>query len=132
MDLFGRLKEKKILLIDDDEWIRDSLSLYFENEGCHLRALETAEEGLELLKRQSYEIIITDYRLPGMDGLEFFKQIQVSHPHAMKILVTAYGTKDVVSEAMRLGIQDIIKKPFTIKTIEDSLDRLIRANQQGY
>ena len=125
MDLFRKLKEKKILLIDDDEWIRDSLSLFFQNEGCHLLALESAEEGLELLKKQSYEIIITDYRLPGMDGLEFFKKIQQSHPHVVKILVTAYGNKDVVSEAMGLGIQDIINKPFTTRVIEECLSRLI-------
>jgi DNA-binding NtrC family response regulator len=125
MDLFLKLKEKKILLIDDDEWIRDSLSLFFQNEGCHLLALETAEEGLELLKKQSYEIIITDYRLPGMDGLEFFKKIQESHPKVIKILVTAYGNKDVVSEAIKIGIQDIINKPFTTKAIEESLSRLI-------
>lgn len=126
MDLFSKLKEKKILLIDDDEWIRDSLSIFFENEGCHLMAVETAEEGLELLKKQSCEIIITDYRLPGMDGLEFLKQIQGTHPHAMKILVTAYGSNDVISEAMRIGIQDIINKPFTTENIKDSLSRLIK------
>jgi DNA-binding response OmpR family regulator len=48
MDLFSRLKDKKILLVDDDEWIRDSLTLYFSNEGCHMLAVETAEEGMEL------------------------------------------------------------------------------------
>ncbi len=49
MDLFEKLKEMKILLIDDDEWIRDSLSIYFQSEGCDLKALETAEEGMEVL-----------------------------------------------------------------------------------
>jgi DNA-binding response OmpR family regulator len=48
MDLFSRLKDKKILLVDDDEWIRDSLNLYFSNEGCHMLAVETVEEGMEL------------------------------------------------------------------------------------
>jgi DNA-binding NtrC family response regulator len=125
MDLFRKLKEKKILLIDDDEWIRDSLSLFFKNEGCHLLAIETAEEALNLLKKQSYEIIITDYRLPGMDGLEFFKKIQNSHPRVVKILVTAYGSKEVMSEATKIGIQDIIRKPFTTRAIEESLSRFI-------
>ena len=55
--------------MDDDEWIRDSLTLYFCSEGCHLLALGTAEEGMELLKRENFEIVITDYRLPGMDGI---------------------------------------------------------------
>lgn len=125
MDLFSELKQMKTLLIDDDEWIRGSLRLFFEGEGCHLTAFETAEEAMEALKGQVYEIVIADYRLPGMDGLEFFRQLQASHPHAMKILITAYGNVDVVSEAIRIGIQDIIEKPITSETIEASLSRLI-------
>ena len=126
MDLFNQLKSMEILLIDDDEWIRDSLCVFFESEGCHLTALETAEEGMEALKNHDYDILITDYRLPGMDGLEFLRQIQDTQPHIMTILITAYKSEDVVSEAMRLGIQDFIEKPFTTQIIEESLTRLIR------
>jgi DNA-binding NtrC family response regulator len=130
MDLFSRLKDKKILLVDDDEWIRDSLTLYFGTEGCHMMAVETAEEGMELLKQQGYDIILIDYKLPGMDGLTFSKKIQEMRPDAVKILITAYKTKEVVSEARQIGIQDLIDKPFTIKTIEDSLSRLIQRNEK--
>ncbi len=114
----------KILLIDDDEWIRDSLTLFFENEGCRLVTLETAEEGMDALKKKSYDIIIADYRLPGLDGLEFFRHLQKSHPGVIKILITAYGSNGVVSEAFKLGIHDFIDKPFTSETIESSLSRL--------
>ena len=130
MDLFTRLKSMKILLIDDDEWIRDSLKLFFESEGCRLTALETAEEGMESLKSHNYEIILTDYRLPGMDGLEFLKKIQDTQPHAMKVLITAFRSEQVISEAARIGIQDFIDKPFTTKTIEESLSRLIENSEQ--
>ncbi|RZB37563.1 MAG: hypothetical protein SRB2_01107 [Desulfobacteraceae bacterium Eth-SRB2] len=125
MNIFRKLKEMSILLIDDDEWIRDSLSILFEIEGCHSTALETAEEGMKELNGKIYDIIITDYRLPGMNGLEFFKKIKRSHPNAMEVLITAYRSNDVVSEAKRIGIQDFIEKPFTSKTIEESLCRLI-------
>ena len=57
MDLFSKIREMKILLIDDDEWIRDSLSVFFEAEGCHLLALETAEDGLAALKNQIFDLI---------------------------------------------------------------------------
>ena len=131
MDLFSKLRTMDILLIDDDEWIRDSLSIFFEGEGCHLTALETAEEGMEALKGQNYDIVITDYRLPGMDGLEFLKRIQDMQPHAMKVLITAYGSGEVVSEANKIGIHDFIEKPFTTKTIEASLSRLVKVREQG-
>lgn len=126
MDLFGKLREMKMLLIDNDEWIRDSLSLFFEGEGCHLVAVETAEEGMEELKRQGYEIILVDYRLPGMDGLEFLERIKDSHPDALTLLITAYGSKDVFLKARKIGVQGFIDKPFTIKTIEESLSRLMK------
>ena len=132
MDLFTRLKSMEILLIDDDEWIRDSLRLFFESEGCRLTALETAEEGMESLKSHNYEIILTDYRLPGMDGLEFLKKIQDTQPYAMKVLITAFRSEQVISEAARIGIHDFIDKPFTTKTIEESLSRLIENSEQEH
>ncbi len=130
MDLYSKLKDKKILLVDDDEWIRDSLTVYFGAEGCHILAVETAEEGLELLKQEDWDIILTDYKLPGIDGLTFSKKIQGIRPDAIKILITAYKNKEVVSEAVSAGIQDLIDKPFTIKTIEDSISRLILKNEK--
>jgi CheY-like chemotaxis protein len=126
MDLFQKLRNLKILLIDDDEWIRDSLTLFFESEGCRLVALETAEEGIEALDMQPYDIIVADYRLPGMDGLEFFRRIQRSHPNAIKVLITAYGSKEVFLEAPGVGIDDFIDKPFTTETIETCLSRFIQ------
>jgi len=130
MGLFSKLKAMKLLLIDDDEWIRDSLSIFFEGEGCHLLALETAEDGLEELKSQDYDIIIADYRLPGMDGLEFLKRSQETNPNAMRVLITAYGNSEIFSKAYKLGVQDVIKKPFTIESIEESLCRLIKEQEQ--
>jgi DNA-binding NtrC family response regulator len=124
MDIFSKLRDMKILLIDDDEWIRDSLRIFFEAEGCMISALETAEEGLKALEHQKFEIIITDYKLPGMDGLTFLKQIQSSHPDVKKILITAYKTEAVVNEAKKVGVQHLIAKPITSDILEASLIHL--------
>lgn len=126
MNLFSKLKKMKILLIDDDEVIRNSLSLFFAREGCNLLAVETAEHGIEVLKNQNCDIIIADYRLPGIDGLEFFKRIKEIYPHSVKILITAYKDDEVVSEAAKIGIQDFIEKPFTTNTIEQALFHVIK------
>ena len=125
MDLFSKLKKMKILLIDDDEWIRDSMSLFFEGEGCQLTTLETAEEGIKELKIHHYDIIIADYKLPGMDGLTFLERIHKFYPDALRILISAYGNEEVRNKAKSLGVQDFIEKPFSAKTIEESLSRLI-------
>ena len=125
MDLYQKLKGLKLLLIDDDEWVRDSLCLFFESEGCQILTLETAEEGLNALNKQDFDIIIIDYRLPGLDGLEFLRRVQKRHPAAMKILISAYGSKKLITEARKLGVHDYIPKPFTSEAIEASLNRLI-------
>jgi len=130
MDLFSKLKDKKILLVDDDEWIRDSLTLYFDIEGCQIVSVGTAEEGIELIKQQAYDIILIDYKLPGIDGLTFSRKIQEICPDAIKILITAYKNEKVVSEALSAGIQDLIDKPLTIKAVDDSLSRLIHGNKK--
>ncbi len=132
MNVFDELRKMRLLLIDDDEWIRDSLSLYFKAEGCHLSALETAEEGMEAVRKQDYDIIISDYWLPGMDGLDFLRQAQEAQPHAIKVLITAYGSKEVVSEARKIGIQGFFEKPFTNKVIEASLSGLIGTREQEH
>ncbi len=131
MDFFSELKNLRVLLVDDDEWIRHSLGLYFEEEGCHILALETAEEGMEAVKGQEFDIVITDYRLSGMDGLEFLRLIRGICPKAKRILVTAYGNEDVITRARGIGIRDFIRKPFTSSALEASLKRMVHAPENS-
>lgn len=126
MDLFTELRKIRILLIDDDKWIRDSMAMYFEGEGCCLSVCETAEEGLEALLHHDYHAIIADYLLPGMDGLEFFRRIRESHPDLLKILITAFGNQTVYAEAKLIGVETIIEKPFTVEILRQSLSRLLQ------
>lgn len=125
MELFESLRKMNLLLIDDDDWVRDSLSLFFKSEGCHILALASAEEALAALKNQTFDIIISDYRLPGMDGIEFFERLSPMHPGVLKVLITAFGSKEVLSRANDAGIQETILKPFDSDAIETSLNRLI-------
>ena len=113
------------MLIDDDEWIRDSLSLFFEAEGCNLLTYETAEEGMEAVNKQAYDIVISDYKLPGMDGLEFLRRVKEKQPKIFEVLITAYANCEIVKEAKEIGVKDIIPKPFTSEDVETSLSRII-------
>jgi CheY-like chemotaxis protein len=125
MNLFAKLKKLKIILIDDDEWIRDSMRIFFEYEGCNLVTRETAEEALEEIGKQKFDIIIADYKLPGMDGIEFFKRIQTSAGAPIKILITAYHSQSVADMVRETGIHDLIEKPFQPETIEATLSKLL-------
>ena len=125
MGLFSQLKKMKILLIDDDEWIRDSMTLFFEEENCMILALETAEEALNILEENGYDIIIADYKLPGMNGLEFFRQIQGRCQSTIKIMISAYINRYVATMAENVGLHELIEKPFKMEDIERSLSNLL-------
>ena len=91
--------------------------------------LETAEEGLAELNYQTYDLIIVDYKLPGLDGIEFLKRTHDEHSDAMKVLITAYRTDSVISEARKLKIQGFIEKPFTSESLMASLAHLIEMRE---
>ena len=130
MNPFENLKNMRTLLVDDDELIRDSLSIAFKNKGCPLQTAETAEEGLQALREESFDIILSDFKLPGIDGIEFLKLATAYHPNSVKILITAYGDEDTVSKALGAGAQDFIEKPFSIRMLVDSLNRLIQTGSE--
>jgi DNA-binding NtrC family response regulator len=131
MDLFSEIRGMKILLVDDDKWIRDSLRIFFETEGCQVLALETAEEGIAAINDQAFDLIIVDYKLPGLDGIEFLKRIRHTQPDAIKIMITAYRDENVVSEAKKLKVQGFIEKPFTSETIMASLAYTIKMRDRS-
>jgi DNA-binding NtrC family response regulator len=124
-NIFERLKDKCLLLIDDDELIRDSLYLFFDSEGCNILALESGEKGLQLAQRQRFDVIIVDFRLPGMDGIEFIRRLPPNQAPAFKILITAYGSRDIMTKAKKAGIHEILCKPFDSDSLEKTLARLL-------
>jgi DNA-binding NtrC family response regulator len=125
MSYFNQLKEFKTLLVDDDDLIRDSLSIAFTNKGCFLQTAETAEDGLRALKEAQFDIIISDLRLPGKDGLEFFRSVRNLHPDILCVLITAYGDANIATKASAMGIHDFVEKPFSVETLVQSLASMV-------
>ena len=121
MNPFTELKQVKTLLVDDDELIRDSLKIAFANKGCSMRVAETAEEGLQAIKEEQFDIISSDFRLPGMNGLDFLKLATRTHPQAVNILITAYRDEYLFTEAIRMGVTEFIDKPFSVKALAELL-----------
>lgn len=125
MNIFKLIKEYDLLLIDDDQWVRDSMRLLFEVEGCRLCALATAEEALQACEIQTFDMILVDYDLPGIDGLEFIRRVNQKNPRARKVLVTAYSSEALFAQARALGVEGFISKPFTSESIEACLSSLL-------
>ena len=80
---------------------------------------------MQILDRQRFDIIIADYRLPGMDGIQFFERILLPHPDVVKILITAYPTDTVSCQARQAGVQRVISKPFTSSELLECLTALM-------
>jgi len=119
----SKWEKARILLVDDDGPIRSSMRLFFEAEGCEFLGVESAEEALEEVERQPYDLIIADYRLPGMDGLEFLRTIMGTLPQTKRIFITAHAGRDLFSEARQMGASGCIEKPLTVEKIEQHLSR---------
>ncbi len=117
MDAFAKLKTLKTLLVDDDPFIRDAMQLAFKRKQFSLCTADTAEEGLKAMHAESFDIIISDFKLPGISGLTFLKQAVASQPASVKLLISATGSDEVVSEAYRIGAHDFLQKPFTLETL---------------
>jgi DNA-binding NtrC family response regulator len=125
MDPFCKLRKVKTLLVDNDELVRDSMNLVFKLNGCFLQPVETAEEGLKALENEHFDIIISDFELPEMNGLEFLKLMDTAHPNSLKILISACIDDNTELEALANGAHKFIEKPFSVKTLVESLGFLL-------
>ena len=111
------LKNLKTLLIEDNEFIRNSMEIAFRQKGYPLRTAATAEEGLEKMAAENFDIIISDYKLPGINGLTFLKHAGGTRPDIIKILISACGDHATVAAAYAIGVHDYLQKPFTLDTL---------------
>jgi DNA-binding NtrC family response regulator len=112
----------KILVIDDEESMRDSCRQALSREG---NAVETAEDGIKglaLLEKESFDLVILDLKMPGPSGMEVLKQIKQKDSEIVVVVITGYATVDSAVEAMKSGAYDFVPKPFT----PDSLRVIVR------
>jgi DNA-binding NtrC family response regulator len=100
-----------ILLVDDEREFIEVLAQRFELQGFHVEAVCSGQEALDLLTHKSYDAIILDLSMPGMDGMETLKEIKTHRPNMQIIILTGHGTMEAGIEAMKLGASDFIEKP---------------------
>ena len=130
MDAKEILKSLKILLIDDDEWVRINVERVLKNRTSLFLALENAELALERLNQESFDIIICEYMLPGINGLTFFKLLENAHCNSLKVLITAHASVKIAAEALRQGIHDFLQKPLSSHAIISCLNWLVQKHEK--
>jgi len=130
MDPFSKIKKMKTLLIDDDELIRDSLSMAFSTKGCFLMAVGSAEEGLCAVQENEFDIIISDFSLPGMNGIDFFKQAVIDQTDSMNVLITGNVRSKNLIKKNKAKVHDFVQKPFSVTQLAHSIAALTESRKQ--
>lgn len=111
-----------ILLVEDEDTLRESLTRLFLREGYKVDAAGSGEDGLALAAENSYDVIISDIILPGMDGLDMLSRISEEQPGQTFIVTTAYASLDTAVRALRVGAYDYVMKPI----IHEEIKRVVR------
>ena len=115
-------KKISILIVDDEESVRDSLYNWFIEDGFRVEVAENAKRALIILESDQFDIILADIKMPGMDGLEMLRRIKSIKPESIVIVMTAFATVDTAVKALKDGAYDYVTKPFD----PDDLTHLIR------
>ncbi len=115
-------KKISILIVDDEESVRDSLYNWFIDDGYLVACAESAKIALTMLELKDYDIILADIKMPGMDGLELHKRIKTLSKDPIFIVMTAFASVDTAVKALKNGAYDYVTKPFD----PDDLSHLIR------
>jgi DNA-binding NtrC family response regulator len=128
MENTNRLRPFHIMLIDNDKHVRDSLKVFFESSQIRFLIFKSALDGLNSLKYQKVDVVISDYFLPDMDGIEFLIEVEKFHPNVTRILMATISSDDLEQEIVKFGIDRFIEKPLTVVTLDTIINELKTAN----
>jgi DNA-binding NtrC family response regulator len=103
----------KILVIDDESIVRTSCSRALSPEGYDVKLSQNGADALKMLAEESFDLVLTDLKMPDIDGIEVLKMIKERWPQTEVIVVTGYQTVDTAVKSIKLGAFDYIEKPFT-------------------
>ncbi|TFG98182.1 MAG: sigma-54-dependent Fis family transcriptional regulator [Calditrichales bacterium] len=119
-------EEVKILIVDDEEIVRESLSEWFREDGYYVDTAKDAVEALNKLSKSRWDIYFLDIKMPGMDGMELHKRIREIDKDAVVIMITAYAAVDTAVQALKDGAFDYITKPFDPENLSHLLKNAAR------
>ena len=118
---------KKILVVDDDPAIGKSFDRVLSGKGYAVITAADGEEALRKLSTETYDVVFTDIRMPGMSGLEVAERVKASQPWLPVVIVTGYGTGDNEARATAAGVAGFLRKPLSPEMIEGTTERALAA-----
>ena len=118
-------KKARILVVDDDREIANVLMEYLRRMGYEAEAAYGGGEGIERFKNGDFQMVITDMKMPDMDGMEVMKTVRSMDKHVLVLVITGYSTIHDAVEAIKAGAYDCISKPFDFKSMEVIIRRAL-------
>jgi putative nucleotidyltransferase with HDIG domain len=116
---------EKILVVDDEDTIRDLCSHILSSEGYQVTAVPNGTAALEEVGRNDMDLLITDIKMPGMDGLELFERVKQLNQDIVTVFITGHGTLDMAIESLMRGVDGFVLKPFTQEELLGAVDRAV-------
>ena len=115
----------KILIVDDAGPVVVLCVNVLQALGYAVKGANRGETAVELMRKESFDLMILDYKMPGMTGFEVFQQARALHPGMAVVLVTGYGTPEIINEANRMGFSATLLKPFTSDELRGTVEKVL-------
>jgi len=108
----------KILVVDDERSMREFLTIMLQKDGHDVASASNGKEAVDCIVQKTFDIVITDLKMPQLDGIDVLKTVKESAPETVVIMITAYASAETAVDAMKQGAYDYITKPFKIEEIK--------------
>ena len=109
----------RMLIIDDEHIVLESCRKIFTAEGFVVETTENPQEGLDLVSKSKFEVILCDWKMPGFDGMDVVEELNRRSPDSAIVMISGYPSVGRATEAMKRGAMDYVSKPFTPEEISD-------------
>lgn len=120
-----------VLVVDDEQIVRTSCERILGPEGYGVNTASSAKEALSLLDKNNYDLIITDLKMPEMDGLEFMKQVRTKDPEVNIVVITGYPSQESIKESLSMRIVDYLPKPFSPALLVEVTTKAVEFKKKG-
>jgi DNA-binding NtrC family response regulator len=115
----------RIMIIDDEKIVCEMSKISLEEEGYEVETFLSAAPALERLNKEKFDVVVTDLKMKGIDGLEVLKNVKENHPDTKVIMITAFANLDVAIEAIKSDVFDFFPKPVKIKELKESIKKAL-------
>lgn len=122
-------REKNVLIVDDEKTVCNSCKKILTQAGYQVDVASSGEEALDKVRGNGFDVVITDWKMPKMDGLEVAREVKREKPEVAVIIITGYPSLENSMEAIRSGVADFVTKPFTPEELSDAMLRALAKGQ---